>query len=93
MGLDFHNAPKLFKFEEMCLSDRGCLLIVEAVWDARGTNDPTFRMVNKIEKCGKELMKWNKDHFGNVQTLLKQKRKELIHAEKEAMQIGQNFWL
>ena len=38
-------------------------------------------------------MKWNKDHFGNVQILLKQKRKELIHAEKEAMRTGQNFWL
>jgi len=90
MGLDFHTAPKLFRFEEMWLSDWGCTEIVEAVWDARGIDDPIFRTVHKIEKCGKELMKWNKDHFGNVQALLKQKGKELIHAEKEAMQTGQN---
>ena len=36
-------------------------------------------------------MKWNRDHLGNVQILLKQKRKDLIHVEKEAMQTGQNF--
>ena len=62
-------------------------------WDARGIDDPTFRTVHKIKKCGKELMKWNRDHLGNVQTLLKQKRKDLIHVEKEAMQTGQNFRL
>ena len=56
-------------------------------------DDPIFRTVHKIEKCGKELMKWNKDQFGNVQALLKQKRKELIHVEKEAMRTSQNFRL
>lgn len=71
VGLDFHSAPKLFRFEEMWLSDRGCSEIVEAVWDARGSDDPTFRMVHKIKKCGKELLIWNRDHFGNVQTMLK----------------------
>ena len=93
MGLDFHTAPKLFRFEEMWLSDQGCSKIVEAVWYARGMDDPIFRIVHKIEKCGKELMKWNKDQFGNVQALLKQKRKELIHVEKEAMRTSQNFRL
>ena len=76
----------------MWLSDQGCTEIVEAVWDARGIDDPMFGMMHKIEKCGK-AMQWNKDHFGNVQALLKQKRKELIHVEKEAMRTGQNFWL
>ena len=93
MGFDFHTAPKLFKFEEMWLSDQGCTEIVEAVWDARGIDDPMFGTMHKIEKCGKALMQWNKDHFGNVQALLKQKRKELIYVEKEAMRTGLNFRL
>ena len=93
MGFDFHTAPKLFKFEEMWLSDQGCTEIVEAVWDARGIDDPMFGTMHKIEKCGKALMQWNKDHFGSVQALLKQKRKELIYVEKEAMRTGLNFWL
>ena len=38
-------------------------------------------------------MRWNRNHFGNVQTLLKKKRKELIYEEKEAMGTGQNFRL
>ncbi|XP_075669738.1 uncharacterized protein LOC142639446 [Castanea sativa] len=50
VGLDFHSAPKLFKFNEMWLSDWGCSEIVEAVWDARGSDDPTSRTVPKIEK-------------------------------------------
>ena len=93
MGFDFHTAPKLFRFEEMWLFNQGCTEIVEAVWDARGIDDPMFGTMHKIEKCGKALMQWNKDHFGNVQALLKQKRKELIHAEKEAMRTSQNFRL
>ena len=93
MGFDFHTAPKLFKFEEMWLSDQGCTEIVEAVWDARGIDDPMFGTMHKIEKCGKALMQWNKDHFGSVQALLKQKRKELIYVEKEAMRTSQNFRL
>ena len=93
MGFDFHTAPKLFRFEEMWLFDQGCTEIVEAVWDARGIDDPMFGTMHKIEKCGKALMQWNKDHFGSVQALLKQKRKELIYVEKEAMRTGLNFWL
>ena len=31
MGLDFPNAPKLFKFEEMWLANQGCTEIVEVV--------------------------------------------------------------
>lgn len=77
----------------MWLSNQGCSEIVEAVWDARGIDDPTFRTVYKIEKCGKELLKWSRDHFGNVKMLLKQKRKDWVHAEKEGMRIGQNFQL
>ena len=38
-------------------------------------------------------MRWNRNHFGNVQTLLKKKIKELIYEEKEAMGTGQNFRL
>ncbi|KAL4597773.1 hypothetical protein ACB092_11G013300 [Castanea dentata] len=66
-----------------------------SIWErlnrALVTNDWLLRFVGT--KCGKELTVWNGDHFGNVQTLLEQKRKELIQVEKEAMKVGQSWWL
>ena len=36
--------------------------------------DPSTKAMRKVEKCGKELKMWNRDHFGNV-------RKELAKKE------------
>ena len=47
--------------------------------------------MRKIERCGRELKIWERDHFGNIRNSLKEKRKELAEAEKEAMCTGQNF--
>ena len=47
--------------------------------------------MRKIERCGQELKIWERDHFGNIRNSLKEKRKELAEAEKEAMRTGQNF--
>ena len=53
--------------------------------------DPAARVIRKIDKCGRELKRWERDHFGNIRNTLKEKRKELAKAEKEALRTGLNF--
>ena len=90
-GLEFQCAKKPFRFEEAWLSDHTCSEVVEASWEERGVDDPATKVIRKIERCGRELKRWERDHFGNIRNTLKKKRKELTEAEKEAMRTGQNF--
>ena len=50
----------------MRLLDPGCFNVVEAVWSSYGSIDPAIKVMKKIEKYGKELKRWDRDHFGNV---------------------------
>ena len=44
--------------------------------------------MKKIEKCGKELKRWDRDHFGNVRRELAKQRRLMVIAEKESMRSG-----
>ena len=90
-GLEVKAVTKPFRFEEAWLSDHTCSEVVEASWEAREVDDPATKVMRKIERCGRELKKWERDHFGNIRKSLKEKRKDLAEAEKEAMRTGQNF--
>ena len=84
---------KIFRFEEMWLSDKGCAETVEVVWLSHDFNHSNFRVMDKIEKCGVELLKWSQEHFGSVKIELMLKRKMLAKAEKEAMMSRCNNWV
>ena len=77
----------------MWLSDWGYTNVVEAVYSSQEVSDPTVKVIQKIVKCGKELRKWNWEHFGNVKRELKKKKKKnlLSIVKKEAIRIGWNF--
>ncbi|KAL0009461.1 hypothetical protein SO802_010963 [Lithocarpus litseifolius] len=89
-GLEVASVPKLFRFEEMWLLDLGCSNVVEAMWSSDIKADLSNKVIRKIEKCGKELQRWNMDHFGNVRKELAKKRKLLVEAKKEAWRSGVN---
>lgn len=89
-GLDVVVSTKPFHFKIMWLSDLGCSRVVKAVWSSNDMVDPSTKVMRKVEKCGKELKRWNQDHFGNVRKELAKKRRFLVDAEKEAMRSGSN---
>ena len=60
-GLEVDRKKKLFRFEEMWLSDKGCAETVESVWRSQNFDHSNFRVMAKIEKCGVELLKWSRD--------------------------------
>lgn len=87
-GLELPYTVKPFWFEEMWLSDLSCPEIAEVVWSSRCTDDPSVEVMKKIFKLGKDLSKWNRDHFGNVWKELEKKKSFL---EEKAMRTGINF--
>ena len=75
----------------MWLSDKGCGRTVEAVWREEFNCDDEVQVMRKIEKCGKHLTQWSRQHFGSVRRELKEKKKQPEKAEKVAMQLGNNL--
>ena len=72
MDSSFH---KPFRFEQMWLTDEGCTSTVEAVWKERVVDPWDTRVLNKIDKCGRELRRWSKKCFGSIRRELENKRK------------------
>ena len=48
-------------------------------------------VLNKIDKCGKQLTWWDRNVFGNVRRELERLKKLLVEAEFAAMVSGENF--
>ena len=90
-GLECQSISKPFWFKEAWLIDHSCSKVVEAIWEAREVDDPATKVIQKIDKCGQELKRWERDHFGNIRKTLKEKRKELVEAKKEALCTRRNF--
>lgn len=64
--LDFQWRKKLFRFEEMWLSDKGCGEVVEGVWLSNIGGTKNTQVLRKIDLCGKELTNWSQNHFGSI---------------------------
>ena len=47
-------------------------------------------ILRKVEKCGKDLGRWNYNCFGNVRRELEKKKKLLVQAENKARRFGRN---
>ena len=90
LGLEIPSRRKLFRFQEMWLSDEGCGEVVEASWSSyhHGSNDSNI--LKRVEKCGRDLEWWNYNIFGNVRKDLAKKKELLIQAEHEAQVTGLN---
>ena len=89
-GLDPPPRKKIFKFEEMWLSNERCVEIVEASWSSfkRGTSDS--EILNRIDRYGKDLSWWNRNIFLNVRRELVKKKDLLAQAETATTISGQN---
>ena len=85
------SQEKLFRFEEMWLTKKGCSDIVKAEWDKHRIDNIAASIVQKIERCGSALRRWSSKNFGSIRKELQQKQKLLAKAELEALLTGVNF--
>ena len=88
-GLEF-PPRKVFRFEEMWLSDVRCAEMVEASWSSYSYGHGDDAIIKKVEQCGKYLTWWNYNIFGNVRKELAKKKELMVVAEMEAQVLGQN---
>ena len=90
-GLDIPKQKKIFCFKEMWLLNRGCEEVVFLAWNSGDTLGFEGGVLEKIDKCGKDLTWWNRDVFGSVQRELERLKKLLVEAESIAMASGNKF--
>ena len=57
--------------------------MVKAIWPSNDMVDPSTKVMRKVDKCGKELKRWNRDHFGNVRKELAKKKKKTPSGSQE----------
>ena len=70
------------------MADKGCGEVVKGVWLASVEENDDKTVMRKIETCGKELTRWTKECFGNIQNELAKKRRKLAWVERQALQGG-----
>ena len=75
----------------MWLSDSRCGEVVEAVWRSCALPDSDREVLGKIDKCGKDLLWWNHNVFGNVRRELKKRRDILAEEEAVALRTDSNI--
>lgn len=89
-GLEIPPQKKMFRFEEMWLSNVRCAEMVEASWSSYSHEHGDDAIIKKVEQCGKDLTWWNHNIFGNVRKELAKKKELLVVSEMEAQTHGQN---
>ena len=82
------NFQKSFRFKHMWMTDKGCGETIEAMWTENSLEPWDTRVLKKIDKCGHELLRWSKRHFGNVRRELEKRRKELQQAKRFSVWTG-----
>ena len=88
--LDIPLRKKPFRFEEIWLSNPSCGEVVQVAWESTVGSDLSNEILAKIEKCGLDLMGWNRNVFGNVRNELIKKKELLRKAELVAQVSGVN---
>ena len=75
---------------QMQLSNLGCNEIVEAVWHSSNSIESSEGILQRVEKCGRDLSWWNRNVFGNVRRELDKLRNLLLKAEGVVVLSGDN---
>ena len=92
-GLEITSRRKLFRFEEIWLSDERCGEVVEASWSSYHYSFSDGDILKRVDNCGQDLEWWNYNIFGNVRKELAKKKELLIQADQEAQVTRLNTWV
>ena len=59
--------------------------MVQAAWHSSFGSDLSKEILAKVDKCGSELSRWNRNVFGSVRQELNRKKNLLVMAENQAI--------
>ena len=91
LGLNPPIRKKKILFEQMWLSNSSYEEVVVLAWGRGSDVGLEGNILSKVEKCGKELGRWEKNVFGNVKLELNRLKKALVKEERLAMVSGNNY--
>ena len=70
------QVKKSFRFENMWVRNNQCEKVIKESWKV-SSNPSWVDLVNGIENCNHQLMRWNKTSFGNVGINIKKLQQKL----------------
>ena len=94
--LHFKNQPnkrrkrKLFRFESMWLKDARCEEVVKEAWEEGELVGSDWAISNCLERCKSQLLRWNKEEFGNVGATMAEQQARLELLEYQPASSNQN---
>ena len=91
LGLNPPIQKKKFRFKQMWLSNSSYEEVVVLAWGSGSDVRLEGNILSKVEKCGKELGRWEKNVFGNVRLELNPLKKALVKEERVVMVSGNNY--
>ena len=77
----------------MCLLNSSCEEVVYLAWGSGSGFRVEGNILRKVERCGKELGRWEKNVFGNARVEFDRLKQFLAKEERVAMVSGNNFWV
>ena len=77
---------KLFRFEEVWTTNISCEKTIEAAWRESKPGVPMYTAWEKIHACRRDLRKWSRNNFGNIQNQISETEKQLKTVEALSMQ-------
>ena len=77
----FYKRGRPFRFEAVWLTNDRCDDVIKNAWAGNTLDNPMDRLVGKVDVCRSSLQTWSKLSFGNIRSLLNQKKKLLAQAE------------
>lgn len=70
-----------FKLEEFWTRDPTSQMIVQKAWNTQIDGTPGYILSKKLKEVKKALKSWNINHFGNIQTSIKNRNQALIQIQ------------
>ena len=69
--LDIEELSRPFRFEAMWTKEEGSRWVVESAWQTWVEGSHGFKLVEKLSVTCRDLLRWNKENFGNTKEKIK----------------------
>ncbi len=79
------HVPRVFRFEEMWMSEQGCEETIAATWRTSKRGVPMYQVWDKIHACRRGLRAWSKHNFGSIKMQIRDTETKLKQAEVNSM--------
>ena len=66
-----------FRFEAIWTKDKSSTEVVERAWQTNVEGSHAFQLAKKFQIVKREFLKWNKEHFGQIRTHIKELERKI----------------